>query len=327
MKKIFFTIQLATIALIANAQINTSLVMSAQPPAQLSEWGNRKEVLTYIAGSSAGLQFSVKIKTEIKTMDGTVVGATNLNTAPAFTLSQPTNAFYANDVLPLNNIVFTGKYKTSLERTGKLPADNYMLCVRLVASTDFRPVSEEKCRSFYLATLQLPILMMPADEQKLDTKQAQTSIMFRWTPVVPKPTTPVTYRLQVFEVLPNQQPVQALRSNMPLLDKSLTGVTQFIWVPQLAFVASAYMLDSITNISAGSNTSNNNFALDSITTISAGNNNMLKAGKKRITASTIVAKFIWTIQTLDMQGNPIVQTDGNGEARSEPKWFAIVNKN
>jgi hypothetical protein len=328
MKKIFLAVCVLFTAIVTDAQINTNLIVAAQPPAQLSEWGNRKEVLTYVvAGNAAGQQFTVKIKAEIKLTDGTVVGATNLNTATTYTLPQQTIAYYANDVLPLNNMVFTGKYKSSLERTGKLPADNYMLCVRLVRIPDYTPVSEEKCKTFYLASLQLPILMMPADEQQLDAKQAQTAIMFRWTPLVPKPTTPVKYRLQIFEVLPQQQPMQALRANMPVLDKEIINATQFIWQPQLAYNNSLYALDSITNISAGANASGNAFALDSISNISAGNNNTPKKGNKGIAANTPVAKFIWTIRTTDSQGNPVTQTDGNGEARSEPKWFVIVKKN
>ena len=44
---------------------------------------------------------------------------------------------------------------------------------------------------------------------------------------------PVTYRVQVFEVLENQTPVQALRSNQPVLDQQVIAATQFIWRPQL----------------------------------------------------------------------------------------------
>ena len=81
--------------------------------------------------------------------------------------------------------------------------------------------------------------MKPYNEEVLDGKTAQTAITFRWTPVVPRQTSPVTYRLQVFEVLPTQSPVQALRSNQPLLDKEILAATQFIWQPQLSFSTSA----------------------------------------------------------------------------------------
>ena len=269
----------------AQPKIKFNLMVNAQPPAQLSEWGNRREVLMLMAtpeqpGAPGGGQF--KIKTEIKTTDGTVVGNADLAKTPVFTINStgtPT-ILVANDVMPLEFMVFTGKYKTSLERTGKLPADNYIICVRPVNIIDYTPLGEEQCKTFYLATTQLPILMKPYNEEVIDAKKAQTAIIFRWSPVVPTQPSPVTYRIQVFEVLPTQSPVQALRSNQPLLDKEILAATQFIWQPQLSFLP----YDEET--------------------------------KKLPT-------FIWTIQSLDANHNPVTQTDGNGEGRSEPLIFFV----
>ena len=284
MKKIISTAIAIIIVATAMAQIKFNLVMSTQPPGQLSEWGNRREVLTLIVSGQAGIpggnQF--KIKTEIKTTDGTVIGKADLARTPVFTLNSTGTplVLFANDVMPLEFMVFTGKYKTSLERTGKLPADNYILCARPVSIIDYIPLGEEQCKNFYLASTQLPILMKPYNEEVMDAKKVQTAIIFRWSPVVPTQPSPVTYRLQVFEVLPTQSPVQALRSNQPLLDKEILAATQYIWQPQLTFMP--YENET----------------------------------KKLPT-------FIWTIQSLDKDHKPITQTDGNGEARSEPIIFFI----
>lgn len=284
MKKLISTAIAIIIVATSMAQsIRFNLIMNAQPPAQLSEWGNKREVFMLLAGAQGapgGGQF--KIKTEIKTTDGTVVGSADLAKTPVFTPNSTGTplVLYANDAIPLEFMVFTGKYKTSLERTGKLPADNYIICVRPVNSIDYTPVGEEQCKNFYLASIQLPILMKPYNEEILDAKKAQTAIIFRWSPVVPTQTTPVTYRIQVFEVLPTQSPVQALRSNQPLLDKELLAVTQFVWQPQLSFMP----YDGET--------------------------------KKLPT-------YIWTIQSLDAKQNPLTQTDGSGEGRSEPLIFFI----
>ena len=238
MRNLFLLIIASFLFSVAAAQINinSNLVLAAQPPAQLSEWGNRREVLMLIlsAPGAAGGQF--KLKAEIKTLDGTVVGSADLARTTTFT-SNPsgTTILFASDVVPLEYMMFSGKYKTSLQRTGKLPADNYMLCVRPVGPTDYVPLGEEQCKNFYLASIQLPVLMKPYNEEVLDAKKAQTAITFRWTSVVPRQTSPVTYRIQVFEVLPAQSPVQALRSNQPLLDKEILAATQFIWQPQLSF--------------------------------------------------------------------------------------------
>lgn len=237
MKKILFTAITAFIYTTTVGQLTSNLILQAQPPAQLSEWGNRREVLTLIVSAPGAIAGPFKLKTEIKLLDGTVIASADLARTPVFTPNPAgTTILFANDVMPLEFMIFTGKYKTSLQRTGKLPADNYMLCVQPVAPTDYHPLGEVQCKNFYLATTQLPILMKPYNEEVLDAKKAQTAITFRWTPVIPRQTSPVTYRLQVFEVLPTQSPVQALRSNQPLLDKEIFAATQYIWQPQLSFM-------------------------------------------------------------------------------------------
>lgn len=286
MKKILFAAIVLFICATATAQLTSNLIVNAQPPAQLSEWGNRREVLVLIVRAPGAIAGPFKLKTEIKLPDGTVIGSADLAKTPVFTPSSAgTTILTANDVMPLEFMVFTGKYKTSLQRTGKLPADNYTICVQPVQPTDYRPMGEVQCKNFYLATTQLPILMKPYNEEVLDAKTAQTAITFRWTPVVPRQTSPVTYRIQVFEVLPTQSPVQALRSNQPVLDKEILAATQFIWQPQLSFLP----YDS---------------------------------------ATAKLPAFIWTIQSLDKDHNPVTQTDGNGEGRSEPILFFVdPNKN
>jgi hypothetical protein len=282
MKKIISAAIAIFMVVTGTAQVKFNLIVNAQPPAQLSEWGNRREVLTVIVSAQGAIGAQYKVKTEIKTMDGTVIGSADLARTPVFTPNPPPSStiLTANDVMPLEFMVFTGKYKTSLERTGKLPADNYTICVQPVRPTDFGPMGEVQCKNFYLATTQLPILMKPYNEEVLDAKKAQTAIIFRWTPVVPTQTAPVTYRIQVFEVLPTQGPVQALRSNQPLLDKEILAATQFIWQPQLSFLP--YNDET----------------------------------KKLPT-------FIWTIQSLDKDHNPVTRTDGNGEGRSDPIIFFV----
>ena len=283
MKKILFAAIAIFISATGLAQLTSNLIVNAQPPAQLSEWGNKREVLALIVRAPGAIAGPFKLKTEIKTLSGEIIGSADLAKTPVFTPnSAGVTILFANDVMPLEYMMFTGKYKNSLQRTGKLPSDNYTICVRPVRPTDYTPMGEEQCKNFYLASTQLPILMKPYNEEILDGKKAQTSIIFRWTPVIPTQTSPVTYRIQVFEVLPTQSPVQALRSNQPVLDKQILAATQFIWQPQLSFMP--YDNDS---------------------------------------ATAKHPAFIWTIQTLDKAGLPVTQTDGSGEGRSEPILFFV----
>ena len=328
MKKIFSLLITVCIYSTGVAQLlNTNLFVNGQPPAQLSEWGNRREVLMLIVSAPGAVGESFKLKTEIKLIDGTVIATTDLAKSAVFTPSRTgTTILVANDVMPLEYMVFTGKYKTSLERAGKMPADNYTSCTQPVRPTDYGPMGEVKCKNFYLATTQLPILMKPYNEEVLDAKKAQTAIIFRWSPVVPRQTSPVTYRIQVFEVLPTQSPVQALRSNQPVLDKEILAATQYIWQPQLSFSwiqpgdtdgdgEFEPLGKKLTNNIGASENKNKTTQSD---TLPALNKSKIKEQSMR---------FIWTIQSLDKDHNPVTRTDGNGEGRSEPTLFFVSIKN
>ncbi|CAN5248605.1 hypothetical protein BH09BAC2_BH09BAC2_23090 [soil metagenome] len=276
MKKILIIILAIFSVKDINAQAVTTLIVNPRPTAVLSEWAYRREVINYIIQSDVLPPF--KIKTEIKTTDGSVIGYTDLARSQTYTVNPATGTtiFYGLDVVPLEFMIFSGKYKASLDRTGKLPADTYQICVQLVSATEFIPLTDIKCKNFFVASVQLPVLMMPANNTTLDMHKAQTAITFRWTPVTPPQSALVTYRLQVFEILENQQKLQALRGNQPILDINLRMQTQYIWRPGIAF-----------------------------------------------TTDSLPKKFIWTIQTLDSNNEPLVQTDGNGESRSEPNIFTI----
>ena len=299
MKKLFFIILLSGIYLPGRTQLRTDFFLNATPPGTLTEWPAHKETLTLIVTGTPGLPpQSFKIKAEFKTTDGAVIGYTDLARAAVYISSQSAGTILnAGDVVPMENMVFSGKYKSSLQKTGKLPSDNYILCVQLVRPVDYTPLTAVNCKNFYLSATQLPILMKPYNEEALDVTAAQTAITFRWSPVVPHSPEPVTYRIQVFEVLNYQSPVQALRSNQPLLDQSVVGSTQYIWRPQLIFAP----LDTATI-----------------------------APPEPVRDPQKGYLFIWTIQSLNSHGEPVTETDGNGEGRSEPAVFYVrtkINKN
>jgi hypothetical protein len=283
--------------IVANAQLTSNFVMSSRPSANLSEWAFKNETMTLIV-SNIGVPQSkeVKIRTSLKTADGTEVASTDMSQAKVYVFRDGNTVLNAAAVFPLEIQKFSGKFQNSLNRTGKLPAESYTLCVELVLATTLELQAPQRCRTFFVASAQLPISLMPSNNQVLDATVANTAITFRWTPLVPRPQGIIKYRIQVFEVLDNQQPMQALRSNQPILDKEVVGTTQYIWQPQgiLGF-AKEETVDS--------------------------------ASQKKVGVGKAIAgkQFIWSIQSLDASGNPLA-VDGNYEGRSEPVIFIISNK-
>ena len=237
MKHFFLSFFLLAVSFITEAQINISLTANPRPVANISSWGTRRDVLSLVATvPTPGGSRIVKINTTITTTSGEVVATTDMLRAPVRTLVAGNNIFYAADVVNLSVMIFSNSYLDKINKTSKLPVGSYQITVRLDSPDLPVPLSNTASRIFFLAGTQLPVLMLPVNESVLPTASAQTAITFRWTSIAPKPIETVRYRVQVFEVLENQNPMQALRSNQPLLDKEVLGVTQFIWQPQLSFI-------------------------------------------------------------------------------------------
>ncbi|MGZ3755515.1 MAG: hypothetical protein ACXVAY_16980 [Mucilaginibacter sp.] len=265
----------------ANAQITLNVALNSRPQPWLSEWGNPINGTMIITYTSGTIQVSplIKLRTTLFDQNGAVVGTSNINAARVYTLKQGLNQFTMADALQLQNLTLLGNLKNLMQRTGRLTSGQYQLMVE-VMNTAGTLVQAKQTRPFFVNSYQLPVLMQPANGAELDAHIAQSVIVFKWTSLVPSTQEIPTYRIQVFEVLPGQEPMQAFRGNRPLLDEqAMRGTTQFIWRTNLP------MLDSTAN-----------------------------------------KRFIWTVQTLDINGIAIPTADANTSGRSEPATFTIVNQ-
>ncbi len=70
---------------------------------------------------------------------------------------------------------------------------------------------------------QAKVLAETEKEFKLDAVQPVT---FRWTPLVPKPQEPVTYRLKVWQLMQGQNGTTAMRTNQPIVTKDVDNITE-----------------------------------------------------------------------------------------------------
>ena len=75
-------------------------------------------------------------------------------------------------------------------------------------------------------TCSAPKLSEPADGKSLAAKDMSAPVLFRWTPVVPKPQEPVTYRLRVWQLMQGQNSTQAMRTNKPIVTKDVADITE-----------------------------------------------------------------------------------------------------
>ena len=232
-------ILLILISTMVHAQVNLNINIAYPAPGYLSDWSYGKSgMATIVLNQREGLQMNVKFQTQLQDANGTVIAVSNNATAAVYTIRSGANVFSLDKLLQLENLKFTdGNIIRSIQTSGKLPSGNYQLCIQLYGSYEGSSRETELlkvpvCRPFTQANYQLPNLVSPVDKSWLDVKTAQSVITFRWTSIIPRMKEQVTYRLQVYEVKENQQPMQALRSNMPLLNVDVQN-TQYIWRPRL----------------------------------------------------------------------------------------------
>ena len=67
----------------------------------------------------------------------------------------------------------------------------------------------------------------PENGKSFSADEVLQPIVFRWTPVVPKPQEPpVTYRLKVWQLMQGQSSTEAMRTNQPIVTKDVDNITQ-----------------------------------------------------------------------------------------------------
>ena len=241
-KHILFTLLILVSAQYAEAQITLILALNSRPQPYLSDWSNPvngQMIISYV--QSANIDPQVKIKSTLLNENGDAVGSSNIASSGIVTLAEGVNTFTMADALQLSNLTLAGNAQNVLRQTGRLAAGQYQLKVELYNASG-EILRAQQTRSFFMTSYLLPVLIQPSNDAELDAHIAQGVIIFRWTSLVPLSQERPTYLVQVFEVLPGQSPMQAFRSNMPILNKaSTTGLNQYTWRPNLS------MLDSLAN--------------------------------------------------------------------------------
>jgi hypothetical protein len=116
----------------------------------------------------------------------------------------------------------------------KLSPGSYTLCVQFFGE-DRKEKSPEVCRPFTVEdevqvqeSYSPPQNITPGNGKIFKPEELKGPVTFRWTPLVPKPKEPVTYRLRVWQLMQGQNGVNAMRSNPPIVTKDVDNITQAI---------------------------------------------------------------------------------------------------
>jgi len=136
----------------------------------------------------------------------------------------PQSRVYRNtDILKIEESSFAGKIPSVVRQTGRLPEDDYTLCISVLDENG--NILTRQCEQFSISLPDQPQLVMP---QNNDTVVFATPT-FQWTPVITPPGVNVRYVIRICEILSGQLPVKALTANVPQYERILTGPTLIVY--------------------------------------------------------------------------------------------------
>lgn len=212
---------LALLVLSAHSQIQqikiVNLTVKNQLPAKIDNWSSTPGALLLVAQKQPNARIEgVRLVVQIRS-GGNVVCGSNLSNA-----------------LQVDN--FTTRTFSTQELTGMLgncgdlKDGSYTLCAQFY-NIDKVAISNEMCREFSVETPKdveyaPPTLINPENGKEYTEAELQRPVIFRWTPLVPKPREPVTYRLRVWQLMQGQNGTSAMRSNQPIIEKDVKDITQ-----------------------------------------------------------------------------------------------------
>jgi len=227
MKRFTLIILLLSMQLI-QAQIHVSLNVSSHPTPQISEWENRNEtaILT-ITNTNPNMEGeNYKILAYLY-LDDRLIAETRYQDMPILQLPLGTDTFMADQIIPFQALDIHEQQgeRTTIIRTGMLPAGNYRFCVQLMdMENNVISLPERVCNNMIITDYQMPELILPTNLQEISATNAP-NIIFRWTPISPMPPAQdgVKYIVSVSEIQNGQTPQQAFISNHPIIEEEVIG--------------------------------------------------------------------------------------------------------
>ena len=204
-----------------------NITLPSAPDPNIANWVSGSSLLMIAASSKAqngrvdGAVMESKMLVTIKKGGALACGSFTSKSAQQSNFNTPTKVWTG-----ANAVSFIGK------ECVLVPGD-YEICVQFFGygTTGMAPLSEERCKPFTIQgkedlTYQPPQPISPADGTKLSAADAKMPVNFRWTPVVPRPQQPVTYKLSVWQLMQGQTGTQAMKANQPILTKEVDNLTQ-----------------------------------------------------------------------------------------------------
>lgn len=206
-----------------------NLNVPAAPDANTANWVSSSPPFSVTVNSTPELIRRLKecrLALYIRQGDTKICGTTSVATSTVFSFGNvPVKVWVGANAVAL------------LGQDCALKPGEYQLCAQVFMGEQgaMRALSSEVCKPFNIKApeevqqnYQSPQLISPVDKSVISYTDAQKPISFRWTPVVPRPKEPVTYRVNIWQSTQGQNADQAMKSNQAMISKDVQNQNQSI---------------------------------------------------------------------------------------------------
>ncbi len=196
-----------------------SFTVKNQLPAVIDNWGNMPGSLLLVAQLPPNVSVKgIRLMVQIKSGGSIICGNNSAGGMPVDEFT--TRTFSANELT------------STLQACPTLKEGSYSICVQFF-NVDRVAISNEVCKEFSVENVREieytpPTLINPENGKVFTEAELSRPVTFRWTPLVPKPQQPVTYRLKVWQLMQGQNSTEAMRTNPPIVTKDVDNITQAV---------------------------------------------------------------------------------------------------
>jgi hypothetical protein len=209
---------------------DATLIIDPFPSPYLSDWQTNPNVASLTVFNNTGRTGETVVHYTVVDASGRVLLTGRSD--PLTVLSGTPTVFSTTSTIGGYN-----EYDPELEdlviRTGRFPESDYTACIFLTDASGFVLV-DNVCSEFSTFYPDPPYLLYPMDDDTLGNAQP----IFEWTPVQVPIEFPVTYVVQVAEILANQTPLLALTANI------LQHEDGSLFAPYLEYPLGGYPLEN-----------------------------------------------------------------------------------
>ena len=215
-------------ASIVNAQddLSGNLIFTPYPSPYLSDWETNPTSLGQLTIiNNNGSTDDVRVRAIVTKQDRgevfrSVTNPIPLNGSPVqdvdnTTLISFSDASYSDD-----------EFRRIVQMTGRLLEGEYTVCLTIEKLTGGMSATGI-CSDFTIQYPDAPRLMSPDDEENISTPTPYPN--FEWVPVIVPPAYEIKYTFRIVEILPTQNPFEAITSNYPIYEDNQIRTNTFLY--------------------------------------------------------------------------------------------------